>query len=226
MDAQREKGHLFINEIFYSIQGEGSFIGWPCIFIRLMGCNLRCSWCDTTYSFYEGKKQSFYEILEQIKTYNCKLIEVTGGEPLIQKETLSFLNFLKSHDYKVLLETSGSISIEHVPDEVHIVMDLKAPGSGESKKNLFTNINYLKASDDLKIVISNKKDFYWAEKIYFDYQIQNRLKKPAIIQSVFDESKPLYTLSVLASLLKESKAFFRMGVQLHKLIYPNKERGV
>ena len=221
-----ETGSLQINEIFHSIQGEGSFTGHPCIFVRLMGCNLRCHWCDTTHSFYEGRARSFADILTEIQTHPRHLVEITGGEPLLQRTVIPFFYFLDAHGHKLLLETSGSVSIQEVPDFVHIVMDLKAPGSGEAAKNRFQNIALLKPSDDLKFVVSNEEDFRWAEQICLTHGIPHQLEKPAIIQPVFDGATPVFALADLARLIKESAIPFRLGVQLHKYIYPSERRGV
>ena len=219
-------GSLQINEIFYSIQGEGSFTGHPCVFVRLMGCNLRCRWCDTTHSFYEGRARSFADILGEVQTHPRHLVEITGGEPLLQRSVIPFFYFLDAHGHKLLLETSGSVSVQEVPDFVHIIMDLKAPGSGEALKNRFQNIALLKPSDDLKFVVSNEEDFRWAEQICLTHRIPHQLEKPAIIQPVFEGAAPLFSLPDLARLIKESAVPFRLGVQLHKYIYPSEMRGV
>ena len=220
--APKKEGSLKVNEIFYSIQGEGSYTGYPCIFIRLAGCNLRCRWCDTSYSFYEGVRQPFEEILQTVAGYPGTLIELTGGEPLLQDQIYLFFKILHRRNYRVLLETSGSVSIKKIPWFVHIVMDLKPPASGEGSKSLLENLHLLKDSDDLKFVIQNENDFNWVENICRDYKNDiHRLNKPPIVQPVFGE----LPLADVSDLLKNSPLRFRLGIQLHKYIYPDVRKG-
>ena len=155
---------LKINEIYYSIQGESSYMGKPCIFIRLTYCNLRCSYCDSEYTFHEGNDMTIDEIINKIQNYPCKLIEVTGGEPLFQKECIDLLNKLVDLEYHVLLETSGSLSTKDVPEKVVNIIDFKCPTSNMKKKNDWENINYLKSSDEVKFVIGNREDYKWAKE--------------------------------------------------------------
>ena len=221
-EAPLKERSLKVNEIFYSIQGEGSYTGYPCIFIRLAGCNLRCRWCDTSYAFYEGSRLPFENILQKVAEYPGNLIELTGGEPLLQEQIYLFFKILSRRNYKALLETSGSISIGRIPSFVHIIMDLKPPASGEESKNLLGNLPLLKNSDDLKFVIQNEDDFHWAEDICRDHRNDIlRLDKPPIIQPVFGEL-PLRDVS---DFLKNSPLRFRLGIQLHKYIYPDARKG-
>ena len=213
---------LSINEIFYSIQGEGSYAGYACIFIRLMGCNLRCTWCDTEYSFYEGSKQSYDDIYNTIQKYPCTMVELTGGEPLLQKNIFPFFDFLYKKGYQILIETSGSISIENIPNYVHIVMDLKAPASGESEKNIYSNLSLLKPTDDLKIVVASQEDMQWAYNICREYLIDTILKKPVILQPAFNIISP----EDVGEFIKHSQYIFRLGMQLHKYIYSPTAKGV
>ncbi len=209
---------LYISEIFYSIQGESTFQGEPCIFIRLAGCNLRCIWCDTTYSFNEGHKKTFEEILSEIKKNKTNLVEITGGEPLLQKNVISFMKLLLHNNYKVLLETSGSISIKEVPKEVVIIMDIKCPKSGESDKNLWENIEYLKQYDEIKFVIADKSDYKWSKDIINIYQLN---KKHKILLS------PVYEYNIakdLAEWILKDNLNVRLNLQLHKILW-NNERG-
>jgi len=156
---------LKVNEIFFSIQGESTYAGLPCVFIRLTYCNLRCTYCDTEYAFYEGRDMTIDEILTEIKNYDCKLIEITGGEPLFQKESFDLMKRLCDEGYRVLLETSGSLSIENVDKRVTIIMDLKTPSSKMMKKNLYSNIKFFKLDDEIKFVIGTREDYEWAKKI-------------------------------------------------------------
>ncbi len=153
---------LIVNEIFYSIQGESLTTGVPTVFVRLTGCPLRCSYCDTEYAFTEGKKMSFDEIISSVNKYNCKNITVTGGEPLAQKNTLLFLDKI-SNSYEVSLETSNALSIKGINKKITIVLDIKTPNSNESDKNIIGNYKYLKKDDQVKFVICELEDYYWAK---------------------------------------------------------------
>lgn len=213
---------LTITEIFYSIQGEGSFAGEPCAFVRLTGCHLRCIWCDSEYSFFGGEKISLFDIMDRLSQFPTKNVEITGGEPLLQKNVYSLMKLLDDRGYRIMLETSGARSIEQVPTFVHIVMDLKAPGSGEVNKNIYANLDFLKPSDDLKIVIRDEADFRWTEKIVKDKNIHSKLLRPPIVQPSFGEMEP----AILAELVKQSALPFRLGLQLHKYIYSPELKGV
>ena len=179
---------LKINEIYHSIQGESSFSGLPCIFIRLTYCNLRCSYCDSEYTFYEGTDMSIDEILNKIKNYSCKLVEVTGGEPLVQKGCIDLLQKLVDLDYKVLLETSGSLTIKDVPKEVINIIDFKCPSSNMEKKNYWENINYLNKKDEIKFVIGNREDYDWAKNKIKKYNLINTCK--VLMSPTYKEIEP------------------------------------
>ena len=144
---------LQINEIFKSIQGESSHTGLPCAFVRLTGCNLRCTWCDTEYAFHEGKTRSFEEIVRTVDGYGLLLVEITGGEPLLQDGVYDLMRAFLAKGYKVLLETGGSLPLDQVPTEVIKIVDIKCPGSGEDSKNLLSNLDLLQATDEVKFVI-------------------------------------------------------------------------
>ncbi|MCR4417014.1 MAG: 7-carboxy-7-deazaguanine synthase QueE [Ignavibacteria bacterium] len=211
---------LKVNEIFYSIQGESTYAGLPCVFIRLTYCNLRCSYCDTEYSFYEGTDMTIDEILAEIRKYNCNLVEVTGGEPLVQKESLDLMQRLCDEGYKVLLETSGSLSIENVDKRVTIIMDLKTPSSKMMKKNLYSNIDFLKQEDEVKFVIGNREDYEWAKEIIEKYDLKNKCK--ILMGCVFGELSNLE----LATWILEDHLPVRFQIQLHKYIWEPEKRGV
>ena len=211
---------LKVNEIYYSIQGESSYTGKPCIFIRLTYCNLRCSYCDSEYTFYEGFDMSINEILKDIKKYSCKLVEVTGGEPLFQKECISLLNELIKSGYKVLLETSGSLSIKNVPKKVINIIDFKCPSSKMMKKNLWENINYLKKKDEVKFVIEDANDYKWAKEKITQYKL---LEKCNILMSPsYNQIKP----EQITKWILNDNLDIRFQIQLHKEIWGNVERGV
>ncbi len=209
-----------VNEIFYSIQGEGTLSGLPCVFIRLTSCNLRCSYCDTEYAFYEGKNLSVKEIIESIKKYNCNLVEVTGGEPLVQKESSDLMKNLCDAGYRVLLETSGSLSIENIDERVKIIMDLKTPSSLMEKKNLYENINFLKPGDEIKFVIGNKEDYEWSKKIIRKYNIDNKCE--ILFSTVFGK---LENKKLSEWILKDNLTV-RLQLQLHKYIWEPERKGV
>ena len=211
---------LKINEIYHSIQGESSFSGLPCIFIRLTYCNLRCSYCDSEYTFYEGSDMSIDKIVNKIKKYSCKLVEVTGGEPLFQKNCIELLQKLVDLDYKVLLETSGSLTIKDVPKKVINIIDFKCPSSNMKKKNLWENINYLKSDDEVKFVIGNREDYDWAKNKIKKYNLINICK--VLMSHTYKEIEP----KVITEWILEDNLNIRFQVQLHKEIWPEEERGV
>jgi 7-carboxy-7-deazaguanine synthase len=204
---------LIINEIFYSIQGETSRSGLPTYFIRLTGCPLRCTYCDTGYAFNAGTKMSFEEILSKLNRNTTKYITITGGEPLSQKNVQSLMKELCDLNFSVSLETSNAITIEDVDSRVSIILDIKTPGSLESDKNLISNYSKLKKSDELKFVICNQKDFEWA----VDYIKKNNLS--SICPIVFSPSYNQMPLSELADLILKNSLNVRLQTQLHKTIW-------
>jgi len=211
---------LMINEIYHSIQGESSYSGRPCIFIRLTYCNLRCSYCDSEHTFYEGEELTIEEILEKIKEYPCNLVEVTGGEPLFQKNCIILLQKLVENKYEVLLETSGSLSIESVPKEVINIIDFKCPSSKMVKKNLWENINYLKKDDEIKFVIADKEDYVWAKNKISEYELT---KKSNILMSpAYNE---IESKKIVDWILRDNLNV-RFQIQLHKEIWDPDKKGV
>ncbi len=211
---------LKINEIFHSIQGESTRAGEPCVFIRLTGCNLRCSYCDTEYAFYEGSTESFDEIINEVKRFGCSLVELTGGEPLIQNESFNFMKRLCDEGFDVMLETGGSLSVEKVDSRVKIILDLKCPSSGMEKKNLFANLNWIKPADEVKFVIGNREDYDWAKQVINQYQITG--KSVVLFAVVFNKLEPVR----LAEWILEDKLNVRFQLQLHKYIWDPNKRGV
>lgn len=212
---------LKINEIFYSIQGESTFAGKPCVFVRLTACDLRCSYCDTEYAFYEGKKKTQAEILTEALAYNCPLVEVTGGEPLLQPNVHPLMTELCNAGCTVLLETSGAHDIRPVDPRVHRIMDLKCPSSGECARNLPGNLLLLRARDEVKFVIGTEEDYLWAK----DQILQGEWKDVvnAILMSpVFGKIE----LVQLANWIMRDHLPVRLQVQLHKLIWSPTQRGV
>jgi len=211
---------LKVNEIFYSIQGESSKAGLPCVFVRLTYCNLRCSYCDTEYAFYEGKDYSVDEIIEEVKKYNCKLIEVTGGEPLVQNESKELMKQLCDKGFEVLLETAGNMPIEDIDKRVKIIMDLKCPSSGMMKKNLYENTDHLKKTDEVKFVIGTREDYEWSRDILGKYNLNK--KCIVLFSCVFDKLEPL----TLVSWILEDKLDVRYQLQMHKYIWHPETKGV
>lgn len=211
---------LKINEVFYSIQGESSFAGLPCIFVRLTYCNLRCSYCDTEYAFYEGTEFTIEQVLTEVKKYNCNLVEVTGGEPLVQPEVHLLMRKLCDLGFQVMLETGGSLPIKEIDPRVKIIMDLKCPSSKMSDKNLYENINYLKATDEIKFVIGNREDYEWAKYIIEEYLLTE--KCDILFSNVFSELESIQ----LAEWILKDNLKVRFQIQMHKYIWSPTKRGV
>ena len=211
---------LMINEIYHSIQGESSYTGKPCIFIRLTYCNLRCSYCDSEYTFHEGEELTIPQIIEKIKDYPCNLVEVTGGEPLFQKNCITLLEKLVEKKYDVLLETSGSLSIKDVPQEVINIIDFKCPSSKMMKKNLWDNISYIKKEDEIKFVIADKKDYNWAKERIMEYNLTK--KCTVLISPAYEEIK---SKKIVEWILKDNLDV-RFQIQLHKEIWDSNKKGV
>lgn len=208
-----------INEIFYSIQGESSMNGMPCVFIRLTYCNLRCSYCDTEYSFHEGKDMSIDDILEKIKEYNCNLIEVTGGEPLLQIESISLMKKLLEKDYQVMLETGGSLPIKKVPKEVIKIVDFKCPTSNMHKKNHWDIVNDLQPHDEVKFVIGNYEDYQWSKDKIDKYSLHNN---NILLSPVHD----VLEAKLLSEWVLKDGIKARVQLQLHKYIWSPDTKGV
>lgn len=209
-----------VNEIYFSIQGEGTKAGLPCIFIRLTYCNLRCSYCDTEYAFYEGKEMSLAEILSEVKKYDCDLVEVTGGEPLVQIESHALMTELCNAGYEVLIETSGALPVKDIDLRVKIIMDLKCPSSEMMNRNLYDNINYLKKSDEIKFVIGNREDYDWSKEVMEKYDLTNKYE--VLFSVVFGELEPV----TLVNWMLEDKLKVRFQLQMHKFIWHPETKGV
>src|SRR3954464_565968 len=160
-----------VTEIFHSIQGESSHAGRPCVFVRLTGCNLRCRWCDSEYTFTGGEKMAIDDVVARVKSYGCDLVEVTGGEPLAQSESFELIRRLCDDGFEVLIETSGSIDITPVDRRAKIILDVKCPGSGEVGKNRWENIDELRPHDEVKFVIADRNDYDWAKSVIADKKL-------------------------------------------------------
>jgi len=211
---------LKVNEIYFSVQGESSFIGLPCIFIRTMGCSLRCSYCDTEYAFYDGQKLTFEEILTKVKSYSAKLILLTGGEPLDQKESYDLLTLLCDSGYTVCLETAGHRDVKNVDARVHIILDMKTPSSLMMKKNLYENLNHVTKKDEVKFVIGSEVDLNWSLDLVKEHNLTN--KTQVIFSPVFGK----VTYEWLAKEVLKSALPIRFQVQLHKIVWDPKTKSV
>jgi 7-carboxy-7-deazaguanine synthase len=211
---------LKVNEIFYSIQGESTHAGRPCVFVRLTYCNLRCTYCDTEYAFYRGSERSIDEILEEVGAYRCRLVEVTGGEPLIQRETTQLLERLLEEGYEVLLETSGAWPIEHVPDRVRIIMDFKTPGSGMVASNRWQNLQHLDSDDEIKFVVCDRADYEWARGVIGEHDLTAR--HSVLLSPSHGELDP----RLLSEWVLTDGLPVRVQLQIHKFIWSPSARGV
>ena len=211
---------LEVTEIYKSVQGESTYIGLPCVFVRLTGCNLRCVWCDTTHAFHNGENLSIDQIVDQVKSYGINLVEITGGEPLLQKEVFPLMESLLINKFQVMLETSGSLSIENVPVEVIKIIDLKCPGSGEENKNYWDNLNYLAPTDEIKFVIADRIDYEWSWSVLKKHGLAK--KNHILFSPVFEK----LDLKELTKWILEDNLPVRLQVQLHKHIWDKNTMGV
>ena len=209
-----------VNEIFHSIQGESTWAGRPCVFVRLTGCNLRCTWCDTAYAFYEGAQMEIAAVMERVRGFGCKLVELTGGEPLLQKGIHALVEALLQEEYEVLIETAGERDISELDARVIRIMDLKCPDSGEVERNRWANLGNLRARDEVKFVIASRRDYEWARGVIAEYQLAGRVNA-VLLSPVFGAIKP----AALAEWILEDGLAARMQLQMHKYIWGEK-RGV
>jgi len=213
-------GRLRVDELFASVQGESTHVGKPCAFIRLTGCNLRCAWCDTTYAFTGGSWMTIERVIEEVGELGHHTVELTGGEPLAQSGALDLLQALVARGHEVLLETSGSLSIADVPPQVHIIMDLKAPGSGQVAANRWANLELLRSKDEVKVVIASREDFEWAADVVRLHRLAERC--PVLFAPAWGLVEPRQLVEwILAERLP-----VRLQLQIHKLIWDPSARGV
>lgn len=218
--SDREK-KLTINEIYFSVQGESTWAGLPCVFVRLTFCDLRCTYCDTEYAFYEGKKQSLGEIVDAVAAYVCPLVEVTGGEPLLQKNVLPLMTLLADAGKTVLLETSGAHDIAPVDRRVHRIMDLKTPGSGEVERNLLANLEHLAERDEVKCVIGSREDYEWSREKVLTHRLHERVRA-VLFSPIFGRIDPREIVDWILA----DKLPVRFQLQMHKFIWTPTKRGV
>ena len=212
---------LTVNEIFYSIQGESTDAGKPCVFVRLTACDLRCSWCDTAYAFYEGQKRSVEEVVVDVEAFGCRLVEITGGEPLLQDDVFPLMDALLAKGFSVMLETGGHRSVERVPGPVRKIVDVKCPGSGEADKNHWQNLETLTQHDEVKFVIQDRSDYNYARDVIERYNLSSRCAG-VLLSPVHGVLEP----DSLAEWMMADRLPARLQLQLHKLVWPTRTRGV
>jgi 7-carboxy-7-deazaguanine synthase len=228
---------MFITEIFKSIQGESTYVGLPCVFVRLTGCNLRCTWCDTAYAFHGGKKYSIDEVMERVTELsgsearaakNLPLVEITGGEPLLQPETPELARRLLDAGYRVLIETSGEREVSVLPREVVKVVDVKCPDSGESGKFNFANLEAIDEKDEIKFVIASRRDYEFARQLIAEHGLNERVRE-VLLSPVFADPEgkwPAMDARALAEWILQDGLRVRLGLQIHKFIWDPAMHGV
>jgi 7-carboxy-7-deazaguanine synthase len=217
---------LRVTEIFHSIQGESTWAGLPCTFVRLTGCPLRCVWCDTEYAFHGGERMTLDEIMARVASYETQLVEVTGGEPLAHRNALQLVKCLLDAGYTVLVETSGASDVQPLDARAHKIMDLKCPGSGESQRNLWSNLDHLTARDEVKFVIADRADWEWTVRIIREHGLDRRVRegqlRALLVSPVWDRVE----WRDLAQWVLEEDLPLRFQLQLHKLIWGANVPGV
>lgn len=212
---------LTINEIYRSIQGESTWAGLPCVFVRLTFCDLRCTYCDTAYAFYAGAKMALPKIVEQVLAFDCSLVEITGGEPLLQRNVVPLMKELCDSGKTVLIETSGAHDISGIDPRVHRIMDLKTPGSGESERNRYPNIAHLTARDEVKFVIGSREDYLWSKEKIVEFDLIQRCGT-VLFSPIFGRIAP----SAIVEWLLEDNLKVRFQLQMHKFIWSPEAKGV
>ena len=212
---------LTINEIFHSIQGESTYAGRPCVFVRLTACDLRCTWCDTPYAFVEGRKMTVDEVVAEVARFDCPLVEITGGEPLLQDDVYPLMTRLLDEGRTVLLETGGHVSIARVPPRVVKIVDVKCPASGESAKNLWDNLERLDARDQVKFVIEDRTDYQFARDV-----VRQRALDQRVAAVLFSPVHGVLDPKALAEWVLADRLPVRVQLQVHKYIWGPDARGV
>ncbi|HUL75102.1 MAG TPA: radical SAM protein [Vicinamibacterales bacterium] len=212
---------LTVHELYLSIQGESTYVGEPCVFVRLTACDLRCRWCDTPYAFTGGRKMSVDEVVADIEKFRCPLVELTGGEPLLQKDVYPLIDALLARGHKVLVETGGHVPIDDLPDEVVAIVDVKCPASGESTKMHWPNLDAISKTDEVKFVIANRADFDYAKDVVSRYRLNDRAGA-VLFSPVHGELAP----RDLARWILDDHLPVRLQIQAHKYIWSPDARGV
>ncbi len=212
---------LTVNEIYESIQGESTWAGWRCVFVRLAFCDLRCTYCDTTYAFYKGEKRTLDDVRDAVLAYDCPLVEITGGEPLLQKNVLPLMASLCDLGKTVLIETSGAHDISPIDARVHRIMDLKTPGSGECSRNLLSNIGHLTRRDEVKFVIGSREDYEWSRAMVHEHDLTARCGA-VLFSTIFGRIEPVEIVNWVVA----DKLPVRFQLQMHKFIWDPAAKGV
>jgi 7-carboxy-7-deazaguanine synthase len=210
---------LVVNEVFFSIQGEGTRAGRPCVFVRLTGCPLRCVWCDTAYAFHEGRRREIEDVVAEVEAFPCRLLTLTGGEPLAQPDAFPLASRLADRGFEVLVETSGHVSIEALDPRAVAILDVKAPGSGEADRMHTDNLTLLRPQDEVKLVLADRADYEWARELLRD----PRLARATVL---FSPVHGQLDAGVLGRWILDDGLPVRLQVQLHKVLWPGVERGV
>ena len=217
---------LRVTEIFHSIQGESTWVGVPCTFVRLTGCPLRCVWCDTEYSFYGGERRSLDDILQEVRAIGCPVVEVTGGEPLVHPNAFRLVRRLLDQDFTVLVETSGALDVAPLDPRAHKIMDLKCPGSGEAARNRWENLDHLTSRDEIKFVVKDRADYEWARRVIRERGLDRRVRsgelRAVLVSPVWEEMDA----RSLAEWILEDDLPVRFQTQLHKHIWGPDVKGV
>jgi 7-carboxy-7-deazaguanine synthase len=211
---------LVVNEIFHSIQGESSWAGWPCVFVRLTACNLRCNWCDTEYAFSEGRRLSLEEVEKQVLAYECPLVELTGGEPLLQDGAYDLMRRLLAAGRRVLVETGGGVPTDRIPEGAHVILDVKCPGSGMADQNIWENLDRLRPGDEVKFVIADRRDYEWARDLVRERALTARAT--VHFSCVWGALEPRR----LAEWILADRLPLRLNLQIHKWVWEPETRGV
>ncbi len=211
---------LIVNEIFKSIQGESWFAGLPCVFVRLTGCNLRCNYCDTTYAYADGNELSITEVVQKVSGFKCPMVDITGGEPLLQDETPDLAKSLLQIASAILVETNGSLDLDVLPKGVVRIVDVKCPDSGQSGKMLWHNLDRLLKTDEVKFVVQSRRDYDWARSVVNDYDLLRRC------MVLFSPAFGILHPRTLAEWILQDNLTVRLNLQLHKYVWPPDTRGV
>jgi len=211
---------LRVIEVYTSVQGESTWAGLPCTFVRLAGCNLRCSWCDSEFTFTGGQHLAIDDVVDQVAAAGVSLVEVTGGEPLVHRQAIPLMQRLLDRGHRVLLETSGSLSIADVPDPVHVILDLKPPDSGEEASNLWDNVPLLRPHHEVKFVLASERDYRWARDVIAARGLADRC--PVILSPAWGLLDP----AELVEWMLADRVPARLGIQLHKVVWDRDARGV
>lgn len=226
MTEQSAAPFLRVTEIFHSIQGESTWAGVPCTFVRLTGCPLRCVWCDTEYAFHGGEKMTLDAIVERVREIGTPVVELTGGEPLVHRNAFVLVERLLDAGFTVLVETSGALDVAPLDPRAHRIMDLKCPGSGESARNLWSNLQHLTARDEIKFVVTDRPDYEWARSVIREHGLDDRVRAGTLRALLFSPVWGAVEWRDLAEWILEDRLPARFQLQLHKLVWGANVPGV